>query len=126
MFSLCKALLGDKEVWKVGVGSERDAEYLWESYDINVEGSLDLRYVARKTSLPQSSLKEMANNFLNVRLKSYQRSWTWSTSDLTKEQIDYAAEDAIAGFELFNYFQQRGARRHDQTYLPLLDEHFHK
>lgn len=60
-------LLNDRSILKVGVASYMDANYLKQDYSLNVNGHLDLRFLADK--LPEynrGGLKELAKTFLET------------------------------------------------------------
>ncbi|XP_055710468.1 exonuclease 3'-5' domain-containing protein 2-like isoform X2 [Phlebotomus papatasi] len=102
-----KDVLKDKTIRKVGVNSALDARYLRMDYNVEMSSVLDLRSIAPEWCFDMG-LERMAKKFLNIELdkKSGISYSNWENSELTNEQIDYAAKDAIVGIKLYNYFNK--------------------
>ncbi|XP_067633580.1 exonuclease 3'-5' domain-containing protein 2-like [Eurosta solidaginis] len=97
------ALLADRDVVKVGVGVKGDAELL-EKNGLETVSTLDLRFVAVLTgrAKPQN-LSSMYEAVLGKSLnKTFDLTMSdWEADTLTSDQIEYAANDAIAGIEVY-------------------------
>lgn len=89
----------------MGVKPLDDARRLLNEWDLKVVSTLDLRFMARISNLDGKSLKKMSQDYLKITIGEYNSNWDWH-SDLTDEQINYAANDAQAGIKLFEKFEQ--------------------
>ena len=97
-------LLQDERCIKVGVGVAHDAQRLTRDFGIAVRGCVELMGVARAVD-PQLSggLKALAERLLHVPLsikRSSVAASDWAQPALTRPQRDYAAMDAICGYEV--------------------------
>ncbi|XP_054084296.1 exonuclease 3'-5' domain-containing protein 2-like isoform X2 [Zeugodacus cucurbitae] len=99
--SLCD-LLSDRKVVKVGVGTTIDCKYL-KSCNLPTYSTLDLRFVAKLTGERAQNLADMYKDVVGGTLnKDFQLSCSdWEAFQLTPQQIQYAADDAIAGMDIY-------------------------
>lgn len=82
-----------------------DAKFLHDDYGVQVEETLDLRYMAAMAGYLPEGLAEMSKSCLNVNLnKNEYRCSNWGTPNISEGQINYAADDAFASIELFDFF----------------------
>ncbi|XP_063959040.1 exonuclease 3'-5' domain-containing protein 2-like [Lytechinus pictus] len=101
-------ILEDRNTLKVGVGVIDDAKRLLTDYQIITHGCLDLRHLAlrhlARTLRGRSlSLRELASIVLQHEMSKNDRvrCGNWEAVPLSKEQINYAAEDAVIGAAIF-------------------------
>ncbi|XP_039951247.1 exonuclease 3'-5' domain-containing protein 2-like [Bactrocera neohumeralis] len=122
--SLCN-LLSDRKVVKVGVGTAKDCEHL-EECDLPTKSALDLRFVAKLTGAKAQNLAEMYKAVVGGTLKKdleLIRS-DWEADTLTPQQIQYAADDAIAGIEIYKALANKVSdvkvfeKFYDMDYVP--------
>lgn len=99
-----KQFLENRDILKVGVGIETDATKLLSGYGFRLGPFLDLRQMAKKAELQSGSLAKMSKELLNIELDKNLTviCSNWEAETLTREQIDYAARDAMVGSELFH------------------------
>lgn len=104
-----KELLRDENVLKVGVGTLEDSHYLYQDYNFQVRGCIDLRHlVLLKQGVDGGEgshnlgLSALAQTFLNQTLdKDWRvRASDWEADSLTKRQEKYAANDALVGIQV--------------------------
>lgn len=105
-------LLKDRNILKVGVGVNDDANKLFHDYCLEVFGLIDLRYLANDLHVLQGKslgLKSLAKELLNYNMnKSYTlRCSNWDAESLTSDQIIYAADDAVISAKLFDNIKSR-------------------
>lgn len=105
-------LLKDRNILKVGVGVNDDANKLFHDYCIEVLGLIDLRYLAKDLHVLRGKslgLKSLAKELLKYDMnKSYiLRCSDWDAESLTSDQIIYAADDAIISAKLFDNIKAR-------------------
>ncbi len=116
---LFQNLLSDPNVWKVGVGIDVDAELLRTTVSDtpDTQSFLDLRYIVDRIILDKNGrpwfkggLKAMARVLLRLQIPHINpedRPGNWDDDNLTTEQKEYAAGDAIAGMHVFKYLLKR-------------------
>uniref|UniRef100_A0A0A1XE10 Werner syndrome ATP-dependent helicase homolog n=1 Tax=Zeugodacus cucurbitae TaxID=28588 RepID=A0A0A1XE10_ZEUCU len=99
--SLCD-LLSDRKVVKVGVGITSDCQYL-RTCNLPTNSALDLRFMAKLTGERAQNLADMYKDVVGGTLKKdFELSCSdWEAFQLTPQQIQYAADDAIAGMEIY-------------------------
>ncbi|XP_013397750.1 exonuclease 3'-5' domain-containing protein 2 [Lingula anatina] len=101
-----KKILADKSILKTGVDPLNDGKKITQDYDIPVKGSVDLRNVLRRFVRginPNIGLKKMAKDYLDVDMDKsiFLRCSNWEADQLTPEQVNYGATDALVGVDIF-------------------------
>lgn len=125
--SLCN-LLSDRKVVKVGVGIAKDCEHL-EECDLPTNSALDLRFVAKLTGAKPQNLADMYKAVVGGTLKKDLELTLsdWEAYTLTPQQIQYAADDAKAGIEIYKTLAKKVsdvnvfAQYYDMDYVPRRD-----
>lgn len=100
-------LLEDRRILKVGVGVDLDARYLREDYDVDVQGTFDLRYMAALAKCEPGRLAAMSKAYLNIELDKGEALSDWDASKFSIWQINYAMKDVYVAIELFKLFLER-------------------
>ncbi|KAG5683740.1 hypothetical protein PVAND_013005 [Polypedilum vanderplanki] len=112
LFRVCKfstiplelrMILENPEIIKIGVSCNEDAKNLMNDYSIKMNGAFDLRFLAILASHKAEGLAKLSKSILNIELD---KNWRitcsdWEITELSKEQIDYAAKDAFVAVEIF-------------------------
>lgn len=108
-FCLCKEILQDNTILKVGIATDSDANYLQQDYGIHISSTFDLRYMATKAGCQPSNLADMATQYLNLKLDKDGQilESDWESPTLNNRQIDYAANNSFVAVELFKYFANK-------------------
>ncbi|XP_075144958.1 exonuclease 3'-5' domain-containing 2 [Haematobia irritans] len=98
-----RELLEDENVLKVGVDPHGDAKKLSFDYGVGVASTFDLRFLAVMTGRKPGGLANMSKSVLNVHLDKHWRivCSDWEATELTKNQLHYAANDALVAVEIF-------------------------
>lgn len=101
-------ILMDRSILKVGVGVLDDAKKLAKDYGLITKGCVDLRHLAlrhlpKRTNVTSGSLAELAKICVAYDME---KSWNircsnWEASELTDEQVKYAAVDACVAIAIF-------------------------
>ncbi|XP_052101833.1 exonuclease 3'-5' domain-containing protein 2-like isoform X1 [Mytilus californianus] len=100
-------ILADKSILKVGVAVKEDGKKLHLDYGLVVEGCVDLRHVLNRVrgiyTCRSKGLQGQAESILGVMLdkSNHIRCGDWEADDLSQEQIEYAANDALVGVDIF-------------------------
>ncbi|XP_053962618.1 exonuclease 3'-5' domain-containing protein 2-like [Anastrepha ludens] len=119
-------LLNDYHVVKVGVAPLDEAGRLSMEFNLTTVSTLDLRFVAVLTGEKPGTLAAMYKSVVGGTLNKCWRlsASNWQANNLTQEQIDYAAGDAIAGIEIYTTLAQKVSdvsvfkQYYDQRYDP--------
>lgn len=103
---LPQTLLADSDIVKVGVGPNEDASFLEKDYGLTVKSTLDLRFLAVTSGYQPRGLAKMAAEHFNITLdkRLHVICSDWEAPELSREQQDYAAKDALVAIELFRHF----------------------
>jgi len=99
-------LLSNVNIIKSGVAIDQDLIELQQILNFKPGGFIDLGDIARSNGLPHHGLRGLAAFLLNFRISKSVRTSNWSTNQLTKKQIKYAATDAWLGRELYLKYKQ--------------------
>ncbi|HXV10501.1 MAG TPA: 3'-5' exonuclease [Burkholderiales bacterium] len=108
VFPALVELLASPATVKAGVGLAHDLRQLKLVFPFTVENALDLGVVARRRSIGQTGVRNLAGMFLGFRIPKGNRTSNWARADLSPAQITYAATDAWACRELYLRFESLG------------------
>ena len=108
VFQVLAELLADPRIVKAGVALANDLRPLKLLFPFMEQNVLDLGVVARRCSLSQTGLRNLAGIFLGFRIPKGARTSNWAAPRLSAAQITYAATDAWACRELFLQFRSLG------------------
>ncbi|XP_077990720.1 exonuclease 3'-5' domain-containing protein 2-like [Glandiceps talaboti] len=105
---LLQEILQNKSILKVGVGVIEDCRKLHRDYDLTVKGCVDLRTFTFRhrpslRTVITGSLADLCSVILNREIDKTAgvRCSDWECSDLSPEQVAYAADDAISSLQIF-------------------------
>lgn len=101
--SVMKALLSEG-CTKVGVGWDGpDKQKMQSTFNFLPVGIYDLSEIAKKKQVTEQGLKSLTEHFgYKMRKDSRIARSNWAANELTKEQVQYAAEDAYFSFLLYD------------------------
>ncbi|EKD42224.1 MAG: hypothetical protein ACD_73C00257G0002 [uncultured bacterium] len=100
-------LLGNSAIIKAGIGLSHDFLQLRLHFPFQEKNVVDLASVARKNGMEQTGVRNLAALFLGIRISKGQKTSNWGRTELTQNQIIYAATDAWVCRELYLCFQKR-------------------
>lgn len=102
-------MLENKAILKVGIDPWKDVEQLVSKYDLDISGTLDLRFLVEACNEIPNGLAYLARVHLEMNLNKNDLSIhsEWARNKLNAACQKYAAEDAFASIELFKYFAKR-------------------
>mmetsp|Transcript_34062 Transcript_34062/g.55529 ORF Transcript_34062/g.55529 Transcript_34062/m.55529 type:complete len:331 (-) Transcript_34062:20-1012(-) len=103
------SFLSQWSILKCGCGIHDDRKKLYNDYRITVRGCVDLNdlYLTFEPNHVNNGskfgLNAFSNNWLSSEMKYKQgiNHWKWESKHLSKKQIDYAANDALVGYQVF-------------------------
>jgi ribonuclease D len=101
-------VLSEERIVKAGVGMADDLKALKKLTEFSEKSIVDLGAMARREGLKQSGVRNLAGLFLGFRIPKGTKTSNWSRSQLTPQQITYAATDAWACRELYLKFRDLG------------------
>lgn len=96
------AILADPNIIKTGVAVRDDIIALQKLLKFKDHNFIDLADVAREKNVKNFGLRALTGIFLKKRLSKKEKISNWAKDVLSKEQISYAACDAIVGFEIYH------------------------
>ena len=105
-------LLGNGNIIKTGVAIRDDIRELQRSYDFRDAGVVDLGEIARDNGRETHGLRNLAANFLSLRISKAVRCSNWSHKELGRQQMVYAATDAWISRELHLCMSELGLISH--------------
>lgn len=94
-------LLGGARPLKAGVGLDYDLRKLRENYPFQPAGFVDLAKISDTVRIRANGLRGLAAHVLGVRIAKQAQCTNWARTDLTEQQLRYAATDAWISREIF-------------------------
>jgi len=98
--------LENSKILKTGVALDRDIKELIALVPFKAEGFLELGRIARQAGLEKTGLRNMCGILLGHRISKKAQTSNWARSELTDEQILYAATDAWVSLKLYQRLRQ--------------------
>jgi ribonuclease D len=98
-------MLSAPQVVKAGVGVAYDLKALKNVIEFAEKSIVDLGTVATRHGLKQTGVRNLTGLFLGFRIPKGTKTTNWARSQLTPQQIAYAATDAWACRELYLRFR---------------------
>ena len=99
-----RAMIESDEIVKVGFGLASDRPQLYRKLGLRLGRSIDLSHMVRRLGFQQAvGLKTAVAIVLGQRLPKSKRTTTsnWASSDLSLQQLQYAANDAHASLMIY-------------------------
>ena len=110
-FPLLAELLNEKRIVKAGISVADDLRTLKHVFPFVEKSVVDLGIVARHAGYGQTGLRNLAGIFMGIRIAKGTKTSNWAASNLTAQQIAYAATDAWVCRELYSRFEKEGLMR---------------
>ncbi|HEV3008638.1 MAG TPA: 3'-5' exonuclease [Burkholderiales bacterium] len=101
-------MLAAEHIVKAGVGLADDLKAMKKLIEFADQSIVDLGTVATKHGLKQTGVRNLTGLFLGFRIPKGTKTSNWARSQLTPQQIAYAATDAWACRELYMRFRTLG------------------
>ena len=102
---MLKDLLEDREIKKVGLSIHDDFRNLNKIQQINPQGFVELQSYVTQWSIIDKSLSKLYGILFGKRLSKSQRLTNWEAEQLAEAQQNYAALDAQACTEIYEYLR---------------------
>ena len=103
-------LLGSAAHLKAGVGLDHDLRKLREIYEFKPAGFVDLAKLSDAARVRANGLRGLAAHVLGRRVAKQAQCTNWARTELTEQQLRYAATDAWISREIFLALEQLLAR----------------
>jgi ribonuclease D len=100
-FPVLKKILENKEIVKVGVAIHDDLKLLQKTFGFMPQGFVELQKLAKEKGLKNFGLKGMTEEVLQASLSKRSKLTNWEASQLSDEQLIYAATDAWIGLTIY-------------------------
>src|SRR5574344_1057078 len=91
----------DSNIIKVGLALKDDLKNLYKFSHFNTQRFLDLQTIVKNFGIEELGLKKIAAIVLGYRISKKQQTSNWENSELTNEQIKYAATDSYVTREIY-------------------------
>jgi ribonuclease D len=101
-----REIFSSEEMIKAGVSVRDDLRNLKNLFEFEDNAVVDLGKLAKRRSLKQTGVRNLAGIFLGVRIPKGEKTTNWAARRLTPKQITYAATDAWACRELYLRFKE--------------------
>lgn len=96
-----RRLLSDPGIKKVGVGIRDDLRLLQKRENFNPAAFIDLQEFATGYGIQEKSFSKLMAIIFRVKISKRQRVTNWEASQLTPQQIKYAATDAWGALRMY-------------------------
>lgn len=110
-------LFENENVIKVGVSIHDDFLNLSRITEIHPESCIDLQHYVKAFNIVDNGLQRIYGILFGERISKSQRLSNWEANELTTEQINYAALDAVACLDIYNYLRSGKFHAENSPYL---------
>lgn len=116
-----KAVLEDENITKIGVSIHDDFHNLRKLYDLEPQGFIDLQSFVKDYGIADNSLARIYAILFGMRISKGQRLSNWEAEELSAHQQAYAALDALACVEIYDYLNKGDFRAESSIYYREID-----
>lgn len=100
-----KQFIEDESVKKIGLSLNNDFNAMGRFAVITPRGFIDIQVLAKQYCIADMSLQRIYAILFNKKISKSQRLSNWEAPTLTQAQQQYAAIDAMACLEIYNYLE---------------------
>ena len=104
-----KNILENPGIIKVGVAIRDDLKKIGEMRQFNPGGFIELADYVKKFDIQDNGLRKLAANILKIKISKSQQLSNWEAKDYSTPQIQYAATDAWACYEIYQQLMSYGS-----------------
>ena len=115
-------LLEDPSIRKIGLSVHDDFHNLNKITEIHPEGFIELQNYVKNFKIADNSLTKIYAVIFGKRISKGQRLTNWEAEQLTSSQQAYAALDAMACIEIYDYISSGKFNPEESPYLTIPDE----
>lgn len=110
-------LLEDKKLLKIGLSLRDDFHNLQKLGEFNPQGFVDLQTYVKEFRIADAALSRLYGILFDKRICKNQRLSNWEASELTESQQLYAALDAAACLDIYQFLHQGNFKPEESKYL---------
>jgi ribonuclease D len=99
-------LLADEEILKVGVAIRDDLVGLKKRKTFRPKGFIEIADLAKEQGHHKLGLRSLAESLMQIKVSKKMRTSNWEKSELTPQQLGYAAADAHLGLKLYQILKK--------------------
>lgn len=118
---VCK-LLEDENIVKIGLSIHDDFLNLHKKFKLEPKGFIDLQQYVKEFNIADNSLSRIYGILFDKRISKGQRLSNWEAPVLTRHQQEYAALDAVACLNIYNYLREKGFDYKQSKYYREFDD----
>lgn len=100
-----KQLIEDESIKKIGLSLNNDFNAMGRFADITPRGFIDIQSLVKEYDIVDQSLQRIYAILFGKKISKSQRLSNWEAPTLTPAQQQYAAIDAHACLEIYNYLE---------------------
>lgn len=116
-----KMILENPEILKIGVSIHDDFLNLRKKYDLEPCGFIDLQAFVKDYGIADNSLSRIHGILFGKRISKGQRLSNWEADTLTPHQQEYAALDAVACLDIYDFLRNGHFNYKDSKYYRQFD-----
>jgi ribonuclease D len=114
--------LEDPNTLKVGLSIHDDFNNLNKVAPVSPNGFIELQSYVNNFAISDRSLTKIYGILFNMRISKGQRLTNWEAVELTRNQQEYAALDALACVNIYNYLKSGEFDPSQSPYLHPIEE----
>lgn len=130
LFRLCrigmlpevKRLLEDRHILKVGLSIKDDFHSLNKLGELSPDGFVDLQEYVKEFGISDCSLTKINSIVTGKRISKSQQLSNWEAKELSNKQKEYAALDAMACINIFEFLRDGKFNPEDSPYIHFPEE----
>ena len=100
-----KQFIEDESIKKIGLSLNNDFNAMGRFADITPRGFIDIQSLVKEYDIVDQSLQRIYAILFGKKISKSQRLSNWEAPTLTPAQQQYAAIDALACLEIYNYLK---------------------
>ncbi len=116
-----KDILENPNILKIGLSIHDDFHSLNKLRTLNPDGFIELQTFVKDFNIHDNSLARIYAILFGQRISKGQRLTNWETEELTEHQQAYAALDAFACIEIYEYLSSGKFKAEDSKYYRILE-----
>jgi ribonuclease D len=98
--------LSDKDVLKIGLSLRDDLIGLYKRHIFKPAGFIDIQTIAKNYGIMELSLQKIYAILFGSKISKSQRLTNWENTELSEQQLRYAATDAWASLKIYLQLMQ--------------------
>lgn len=110
-------LLEDPGILKIGLSTHDDFHNLNKIEKINPQGFIDLQNYVKQFKIADNSLSRLYGIVFGKRIPKGQRLTNWEAEQLSPSQLSYAALDAFACIQIYDYISAGNFHPEESPYI---------